>query len=184
MDKEVVVTDTTEKSEEMIPQTQVSGLVAKEIKKAQEKLLKELGVEDVTSAKEGLTKFKEIQESQKSETQKIIEENERLKNDLSGALNQVKQSKIEKATENILSELEIDTKYAKTLLKLADLSKIEDVKVENIKPILEKTLEEELPMLLKKEIKIGTEKTVSKQVTTGTKDYLDKKYGKNPYYKK
>jgi hypothetical protein len=122
--------------------------------------------------------------SQKTEAQKVIEENERLKNDLSSALNKVKQSEITKATENILTELEIDTKYSKTLLKLADLSKVEDVKVENLKPILEKTLEEELPMLLKKDIKIGTEKQGSKQITSGTKDYLDSKYGKNPYYRK
>ena len=51
-------------------QEDVNSLVAKEAKKAQEKLLKQLGVEDFNNAKDGLSKFKEWQESQKTEAQK------------------------------------------------------------------------------------------------------------------
>lgn len=54
-------------------QEDVNGIVAKEAKKAQEKLLKQLGIDDFKSAKEGLTKFKEWQESQKSESEKQAE---------------------------------------------------------------------------------------------------------------
>ncbi|MEK5038775.1 hypothetical protein [Sporosarcina sp. FSL K6-3457] len=54
-------------------QTDVNNLVAKESKTAQEKLLKKLGIEDFDSAKDGLEKFREWQESQKSEAEKQAE---------------------------------------------------------------------------------------------------------------
>lgn len=56
--------------EKTFTQEQVKGIAAKESKKAQENLLKELGIDDFESAKEGLQKFKEYQESQKSEAEK------------------------------------------------------------------------------------------------------------------
>ncbi len=54
-------------------QEDVNGLVAKEAKKAQEKLLKQLGIDDFKNAKEGLQKFKEWQDSQKTEAEKQAE---------------------------------------------------------------------------------------------------------------
>ena len=60
------VVETTKTEGNNFTQKDVNNLVAKETKKAVEKLLKELGVEDVKSAKEGLSKFKEIQEAQKA----------------------------------------------------------------------------------------------------------------------
>jgi hypothetical protein len=54
-------------------QEDVNNIVAKEAKKAQEKLLKQLGIEDFNSAKEGLQKFKEWQDAQKTEAQKQAE---------------------------------------------------------------------------------------------------------------
>lgn len=59
-------------------QDDVSGIVAKEAKKAQEKLLKQLGVEDFNSAKEGLAKLKEYQDAQKTESEKQAEKLKRL----------------------------------------------------------------------------------------------------------
>jgi hypothetical protein len=51
--------------------------------------------------------------------------------------------------------------------------------------IIQKVIEEELPMLVNNEkIKIGVEKTEDKKPSSGIKDYLDKKYSSNPYYKK
>jgi hypothetical protein len=61
-------------------QDDVNNIVAKEAKKAQEKLLKQLGIEDFNSAKEGLQKFKEWQESQKTEAQKQAERLQELEN--------------------------------------------------------------------------------------------------------
>lgn len=62
-------------------QDDVTGLVAKEAKKAQEKLLKQLGVTDFDNAKDGLQKFKEWQESQKTEAEKKQEALENLQKD-------------------------------------------------------------------------------------------------------
>lgn len=59
-------------------QDDVNNIVAKEVKKAQEKLLKQLGIDDFNSAKEGLQKFKEWQESQKTEAQKQAERLQQL----------------------------------------------------------------------------------------------------------
>src|SRR5690606_12545213 len=54
-------------------QTDVNNLVAKESKTAQEKLLKKLGIEDFDSAKDGLEKFKQWQEDQKTDAEKQSE---------------------------------------------------------------------------------------------------------------
>ncbi len=67
--------ETTQNTEEpTLKQSDVNNLIAKETKKAQEKLLKQLGVEDFNNAKEGLAKFKEWQESQKTEAEKQAEQ--------------------------------------------------------------------------------------------------------------
>lgn len=54
-------------------QEEVTGLVAKESKKAQEKIFKSLGFEDIKSAKEGFEKLKAWEDSQKSESEKSAE---------------------------------------------------------------------------------------------------------------
>ena len=51
-------------------QEDVNNIVAKETKKVKEKLLKQLGIDDFENAKEGMAKFKEWQESQKTEQEK------------------------------------------------------------------------------------------------------------------
>lgn len=65
-------TDTTTETveEKIFKQDDVNNIVAKELKKNQEKLLKQLGVEDFENAKDGFQKFKEWQESQKTEAEK------------------------------------------------------------------------------------------------------------------
>ncbi len=62
-------------------QEDVNNIVAREVKKTQEKLLKQLGIEDFSSAKEGLEKFREWQESQKTETEKQAERLQKLETD-------------------------------------------------------------------------------------------------------
>lgn len=54
-------------------QEDVNNIVAREVKKAQEKMLKQLGIEDFQSAKEGLQKFREWQDAQKTEAEKQAE---------------------------------------------------------------------------------------------------------------
>lgn len=175
----------TTKTEEMIPQSQVNGIVAKETKAAIEKMLKDLGVEDVKSAKEGLNKFKELQEAQKTESEKLAERNAELEATITSTRQEARTIKIERVVDDILSELSIDKNYAKTILKLTDLSSIEDISKENLKTVIEKTINEELPMLVKGEtLKIGAVPMNDDKLPTGTIGYLDKKYEGNKYYKK
>ncbi|MCY8867395.1 hypothetical protein MOE08_20305 [Bacillus spizizenii] len=54
-------------------QEDVNSIAAREAKAAKENLLKQLGVEDFKNAKEGLAKFKEWQDSQKTEAEKQAE---------------------------------------------------------------------------------------------------------------
>lgn len=56
--------------EKFFRQEDVNNIVARETKKAQEKILRELGIDDFENAKEGLRKFREWQESQKTEQEK------------------------------------------------------------------------------------------------------------------
>ncbi|GAF14920.1 phage protein [Bacillus sp. JCM 19046] len=62
-----------EQEEKTFKQDEVNNIATKEAKKAQEKLLKQLGIDDFQNAKEGMQKFKEWQESQKTEQEKQTE---------------------------------------------------------------------------------------------------------------
>src|SRR5690554_8238329 len=71
-----------EKAEEkLFRQEDVNNIVAREVKKTQEKLLKELGIDDFENAKDGLAKFREWQESQKTEQEKLQESVQKLTQD-------------------------------------------------------------------------------------------------------
>lgn len=59
-------------------QEDVNNLIARESRKSQEKILKQLGIEDFENAKEGFQKFKEWQESQKTEAEKQAEQLKQL----------------------------------------------------------------------------------------------------------
>ncbi|MEC2212641.1 hypothetical protein P9G44_18345 [Bacillus paralicheniformis] len=63
----------SQEGEKTFTQEDVSSIAAKEAKKAQEKLLKQLGVSDFKSAKEGLQKLQEIEDSKKTEAEKMAE---------------------------------------------------------------------------------------------------------------
>lgn len=67
-DKEDTTTETVE--DKTFKQEDVNNIVAKESKKATEKLLKELGIEDFENAKDGLAKFKKWQDEQKTDAEK------------------------------------------------------------------------------------------------------------------
>jgi hypothetical protein len=59
-------------------QEDVNGLIKKEKEKVQESFLKELGLTDVKSAKEGIAEWKKMQDAQKSNEQKLADENKSL----------------------------------------------------------------------------------------------------------
>lgn len=124
-----------QQQEKMLPQSEVNNLIAKEKKKATEKILRDLGIDDFENAKEGLKKFKEWQESQKSEAQKLSdrlqalekekgslsEENERLKAQLSALKAGVKADSVEDvvvlARNYISDDVDMDQAIQKVLEK-------------------------------------------------------------------
>ena len=63
----------------LFTQEDVNNIVARETKKVQEKIIKQLGVEDFDTAKEGMEKFREWQESQKTEQERQQEQFNKLK---------------------------------------------------------------------------------------------------------
>ena len=74
-----VQTDSKESNERTFTQEDVNNLVARETKKAQEKIFKELGFEDIKSAKDGFNKFNQYLDSQKTAEQKREEEFQAIK---------------------------------------------------------------------------------------------------------
>ncbi|WP_121605523.1 hypothetical protein [Virgibacillus sp. Bac332] len=66
-------TNSQQSEDKTFSQEDVNNLVARETKKQQEKLLKQLGVNEFKDAKEGMKQFKEWQESQKTEQEKLNE---------------------------------------------------------------------------------------------------------------
>lgn len=182
--EQTTVTETEKTEEKLIPQSQVNGLIAKESKIAVEKLLKDLGVTDFESAKDGLSKFKEMQDAQKTNEERLAEEKARLEAELIQTRQEARQIKIDRVLDDILTELEIDKAYSKTILKLTDLSSVEDINKENLKAVIENTINEELPMLVKGEkIKVGATGGSEDKLPAGTNDYLREKYKNNPFFK-
>lgn len=137
--KEDTDTATVQKAEEpqekSFTQEDVNNIAARESKKATEKLLKDLGIEDFEDAKDGLKKFKEWQETQKTEEEKKADllkslqaENEDYKNKI-GSL----EAKLEATTLGVAKEAIDD------VITLASKDVTEDVTIgEAIKNLLEK----------------------------------------------
>lgn len=67
-----------ETSKKVFTQEEVSRMMAKEKREGKLSVLKELGVEDVKNAKEGLKKYQEYLDSQKTEAEKAQAEVQRL----------------------------------------------------------------------------------------------------------
>lgn len=72
-------TTPTEEAAKTFNQEDVNNIASKESKKATEKLLKDLGIENFKDAKDGLAKFRKWQEEQKTDKEKQDEEFENLK---------------------------------------------------------------------------------------------------------
>lgn len=111
------------KSGKTFTQEDVNALLKKEKESAKKALLKELGVEDAKSAKEGLAKYKEILEKDKTETQKA--------QDTANAAEKAKQEAEERA---LLAEAKVEVlsagckpEYLEDVITLA-LRKVSDDK--------------------------------------------------------
>ena len=75
--------------EKTFSQADVNRMMAAEKESGRRSILKELGVEDVASAKEGLQKYQEILASQKTELQKAQEGQAKLQSDYADAMAKV-----------------------------------------------------------------------------------------------
>lgn len=85
--------DTQSKSEKMFTQADVNRMMAAEKESGRKSILKELGITDVATAKEGLQKYQEYLNSQKSELQKAQESQVQLQDNYNKALQEVNHAK-------------------------------------------------------------------------------------------
>lgn len=76
-------TEPPSEHEKTFTQDDVDNLIKRESSKQQEKLLKQLGIDDFDSAKEGMKKFQEWQDAQKTEQEKQAEKLQQLESDYS-----------------------------------------------------------------------------------------------------
>lgn len=82
--------DDKKKKSKDFTQDDVSAIAAREARKAEEKLLKKLGVKDFKSAKDGLDAFTKMQNDQKTDAQKLADRATQLEADYNAATGQVK----------------------------------------------------------------------------------------------
>lgn len=131
-------------------QDELNNVAAKEAKKAQEKLLKQLGIDDFANAKDGLAKFKDWQESQKTEAQKqadrlkdletnftsTSEENSTLKAQISamkaGVLGESVEDVVTLAKTMVSDDMDMDAAIAKVVEKYPHFAQAKEE--ENPKP--------------------------------------------------
>lgn len=116
-------------------QDQVNNIVTREKREATEKMLKELGVDDFDSAKDGMEKFREWQESQMTEQEKQSEDLEKTRKEnetLAQELNQ------QRALNIALRKGSLDD-TADDVVALAERQVTDDVDIEQaIDQVLEK----------------------------------------------
>lgn len=116
-------------------QDDVNAIAAREAKKAQEALLKKLGIEDFDNAKEGMQKFKEWQDSQKTEAQKQAEAFEKAQEELNGYKGTVSELKAEIAA----LKNDVNPDSLKDVITLANNLVSEDVTIDDaMKQVIEK----------------------------------------------
>lgn len=138
VEEQQVVTETQTKSEgtnNTYTQEDVNNVVARESKKATEKLLKELGVDDFENAKDGLAKFKEWQDAQKTEVEKKAEEVQALADE---------KAQIQTEFENLKAQVEA------MKLGVKDDSIEEVIQLANLKVTDEVTLTEAMKQVIEK----------------------------------
>lgn len=86
-------TQTDTGAEKVFTQADVNRMMAAEKESGRKSILKELGITDVASAKEGLQKYQEYLEAQKSEVQKIQETNTQLQEKYNQSLQEISHTK-------------------------------------------------------------------------------------------
>lgn len=116
-------------------QDDVNNVVAKETRKAQEKLFKELGIEDFENAREGMEKFREWQESQKTDAEK---QSEKLSNLEKSYADKTSENETLKAQVNAM-KVGVNSESVEDVVTLAKNLVSEDVDMDAaIKQVIEK----------------------------------------------
>lgn len=112
-------------------QADVTAIAAKESKNAKEKILKELGITDFSNAKDGMAKFKEWQDSQKTDLEKMTGEVNGYKTTISEKDAIIKSFQ----DKEIVTNLGVKPENAAKVLKLAELEDGDDLKA-NVEKVL------------------------------------------------
>lgn len=129
------VEQNTENEVKTFKQEDVNNIVSRESKKATEKLLKDLGIDDFENAKDGLEKFKEWQESQKTEADKQAEQLTKANEQVTSLEAQNAQLK----AENAALGQGVDSDSLKDVIALANTYVSEEVDINKaIETVLEK----------------------------------------------
>lgn len=124
-----------EKPAKTFTQDQVNGIVTKESRSAIEKTLKELGFEDFDNAKDGVQAYKEWQESQKTEQQKIAEQLESIK----GEKTTIEQQYADLQAENLALKTGVIADSVEDVVALAKVKVTDEKDIETaIKEVVEK----------------------------------------------
>lgn len=82
-----------QQNEKVFTQADVNRMMAAEKESGRKSILKELGVEDVTSAKEGLQKYQEYLNSQKTTLEQVQEQSKQLQANYDTALKEANHAK-------------------------------------------------------------------------------------------
>ena len=185
------VEETTEKTTEensekhnTFTQDDVNNVVAKNVKEAREKLLKELGVEEFDDAKKAVKDLKQRREAEMTEAERLKKHNEELTEKISQFETEKRNTNLKTTVNEVLSSMEVDTSKSSVIMKLVDQENLfEDGELNKneLQSRITKTLKEELPELIKTK-KVGVEQKEA-PTKSDAKSYLNDKYKNNPYYK-
>lgn len=122
-------------TEKTFTQKDVNNIAAREAKSAQEKLLKDLGISDFNSAKEGMQKFQEWQDAQKTEAQKQQEELTKLNDNNANLQNENRTLKAQLSA----MKLGVNSESIEDVVALAERQVSDEVTLEDaIKSVIEK----------------------------------------------
>ncbi|MGH9917515.1 MAG: hypothetical protein ACRD6W_01380 [Nitrososphaerales archaeon] len=94
-------------------------------KSGEKELLKSIGVEDVETAKTALKTAKDAEDASKTESQKLQEENAKLKADTEAAQAEARATRVNTALALKIRDAGINPNRASAALKLVDASKLE-----------------------------------------------------------
>jgi len=116
-------------------QEDVNNIASKEAKKAQEKLFKELGIDDFENAKDGFKKFQQWQDEQKTELEKQQDQLKTLSTDKDtlSSENQTLKAQLSALKQGVNSE------FVEDVVALAERQVSDDVSIDDaIKQVVEK----------------------------------------------